>query len=220
MVVITAHYDHLGMTADGQIYNGADDDGSGTVGVMEIAKTFAQAKKEGHGPRRSIMFMWVTGEEKGLLGSSYYVDRDPIIPLNRIICDLNIDMIGRVDKEHEANPDFVYLVGSDKLSSELHEISERMNRTTVNLELDYKLNDPKDPERIYYRSDHYNFAKPPHKIPVIFYFTGLHEDYHKVGDTVDKILFPRMAKVTKLIFNTAWELANIEKRIIVDSDKP
>lgn len=221
VVVLTAHYDHLGVAPDGQIYNGADDDGSGTVAIMKIAEAFAQAKKDGYGPRRSVMFMWVTGEERGLLGSSYYVDRDPVIPMDQIICDLNIDMIGRIDKKHATtDSNSVYLVGSDKLSSELHAISERMNKNTVNMNLDYELNDPNDPQRIYYRSDHYNFAKPPHKIPVIFYFTGIHEDYHKVTDTVDKILFPKYTKITRLVFNTAWELANIEKQIVVDSNKP
>jgi hypothetical protein len=220
VVVITAHYDHVGIDEKGQIYNGADDDGSGTVGVMELAEAFAKAKKEGHGPRRSMLFLWVTAEEKGLLGSQYFTDFQPIIPLKNIMCNLNIDMIGRYDKKHENNHDYVYVIGSDKLSSELHVISEKANKESVNLELDYEFNDPKDPNRFYYRSDHYNFAKEPNKIPIIFYFTGVHEDYHQPGDDVDKILFPRYAKIVKLVFNTAWELGNIEKRIVVDSNKP
>lgn len=218
VVVISAHYDHVGVDEKGQIYNGADDDGSGTCAVMELAEAFARAKKEGHGPRRSFLFLWVTGEEKGLLGSEYFADHDPVIPLKNIICNLNIDMIGRVDKKHEANPDYTYIIGSDKLSSELHAISEKANKESVNLELDYEFNDPNDPNKFYYRSDHYNFAK--NKIPVAFYFTGVHEDYHRPGDDVEKILFPRYTKIVKLVFNTAWELANRDKRIVVDSNKP
>jgi hypothetical protein len=220
VIVITAHYDHVGIDEKGQIYNGADDDGSGTVGVMELAEAFAKAKKDGHGPRRSMLFMWVTAEEKGLLGSQYFTDFQPVIPLKNIMCNLNIDMIGRYDKKHESNHDYVYVIGSDKLSSELHAISENANKESVNLELDYEFNDPKDPNRFYYRSDHYNFAKEPNKIPIIFYFTGVHEDYHQPGDDVEKILFPRYAKIVKLVYNTAWDLANIEKRIVVDSNKP
>lgn len=218
VIVISAHYDHVGVDEKGQIYNGADDDGSGTCAVMELAQAFAQAKKEGHGPRRSFLFLWVTGEEKGLLGSEYFTDHDPVIPLKNIMCNLNIDMIGRVDKKHEANPEYTYIIGSDKLSSELHAISEQANKESVNLELDYEFNDPKDPNRFYYRSDHYNFAK--NKIPIAFYFTGVHEDYHRPGDDVEKIVFPRYTRIVKLVFHTAWELANRDKRIVVDSNKP
>lgn len=217
VLVISAHYDHVGVDDKGQIYNGADDDGSGTCGVLELAQAFAEAKKAGHGPRRSILFLWVTGEEKGLLGSEYFTDHDPVIPLNRIVCNLNIDMIGRVDKKHESNPDYTYIIGSDKLSSELHAISEAANKQSVNLELDYEFNDPNDPNRFYYRSDHYNFAKKG--IPIAFYFTGVHEDYHQPGDDVEKIVFPRYAKIVKLVYHTAWELVNRDKRIVVDSNK-
>ncbi|MCP9767382.1 M28 family peptidase [Lacihabitans sp. LS3-19] len=218
VIIISAHYDHVGTDDKGQIYNGADDDGSGTCSILELAQAYSKAKAEGNGPRRSILFLWVTGEEKGLLGSKYYTDIDPIIPLENTICDLNIDMIGRVDKKHEANPNYVYLIGSDKLSSELHDISEKTNAKTINFELDYEFNDPKDPNRFYYRSDHYNFAK--NKIPVIFYFTGVHEDYHKPGDDVEKIMFPKYAKIVKLVFETSWNLANRENKILVDSNKP
>lgn len=217
VVLITAHYDHVGVQ-NGQIHNGADDDGSGTCAVLELARAFAQAKKEGNGPRRSILFMTVTGEEKGLLGSQYYVDKAPIIPLEKTVCDLNIDMIGRIDKEHAPKEDYVYLIGSDKLSSELHKISEDANNNSVKFQLDYTYNDPKDPNRFYYRSDHYNFAK--HKIPVIFYFTGVHADYHRPGDDVEKILFPKYQQITQLVFHTAWEVANRDERIKVDSNKP
>jgi len=218
VIVITAHYDHVGVDEKGQIYNGADDDGSGTCAVIELAEAYSKAKKEGHGPRRSILFMLVTGEEKGLLGSQYFTDIDPVIPLKNIVCNLNIDMIGRIDKKHANNTDYVYLIGSDKLSSELHAISEEANKNSVNFELDYEFNDPNDPNKFYYRSDHYNFAK--NKIPVIFYFTGVHEDYHKPTDTVEKILFEKYNKIVRLVFNTAWELANRNERITVDSNKP
>ena len=216
VVLITAHYDHVGIQ-NGQIHNGADDDGSGTCAVLEIAEAFAKAKAAGNGPRRSILFMTVTGEEKGLLGSQYYTDKDPIIPLAKTVCDLNIDMIGRIDKQHAPKEEYVYLIGSDKLSSELHQISEEVNKKYINYDLDYTFNDPKDPNRFYYRSDHYNFAK--NKIPVIFYFTGVHEDYHRPGDDVEKILFPKYQQITRLVFQTAWELVNREERIKVDSNK-
>ncbi|MFC6996275.1 M28 family peptidase [Rufibacter roseus] len=215
VIVLSAHYDHEGIK-DGKIYNGANDDGSGTVAIMEIGQAFAEAKKAGHGPRRSILILAVTGEEKGLLGSEYYTE-NPIFPLANTIADLNIDMIGRNDKQHEGNFNYIYVIGSDKLSSELHAISENANKTYVNMELDYTFNDPNDPNRFYYRSDHYNFAK--HKIPVAFYFNGVHEDYHQPTDDVEKINFDAAQKVTRLVFHTAWDLANRDKRIVVDSNK-
>ena len=218
VVVLTAHYDHVGIDEKGQIYNGADDDGSGTCAILELAEAFSIAKANGNGPRRSILFMTVTGEEKGLLGSKYYTDISPVIPLEKTIVNLNIDMIGRIDKKHETNQNYVYLIGSDKLSSELHQISEDANKNSINFELDYEFNNPSDPNRFYYRSDHYNFAK--NKIPVIFYFTGVHEDYHKPGDDVEKILFDKYSNIVKLVFNTAWELSNRENKIVVDSNKP
>jgi Zn-dependent M28 family amino/carboxypeptidase len=217
VIVITAHYDHVGIDKKGEIYNGADDDGSGTCSILELAEAFAKAKAAGNGPRRSILFMTVTGEEKGLLGSRYFTDVDPVIPLKQLVCDLNIDMIGRVDKEHADNDKYVYLIGSDKLSSELHAISEKANKESIDFDLDYTFNDPDDPNRFYYRSDHYNFAK--NKIPVIFYFTGVHEDYHRPGDDVEKIMFPKYQQIVRLVFHTAWELANRDERIVVDSNK-
>lgn len=212
VIVLTAHYDHLGKEGD-HIYYGADDDGSGTAALMEIAQAFAQAKKEGHGPRRSVLIMPVTAEEKGLMGSEYYSDH-PVYPLKNTVANLNIDMIGRLDSMHKDNPDYVYLIGTNRLSTELHDVSEMANRTYTNLQLDYSFNSFNDPNRFYYRSDHYNFAK--HNIPVIFYFNGVHEDYHKPTDTVDKIIFPKVAKITQLVFYTTWELANMEKRIEVN----
>ena len=209
VIIITAHYDHVGRTGN-LIYNGADDDGSGTASVMELAQAFAIAKKNGHGPRRSIIFMTVTAEEKGLLGSEYYLEH-PVWPLNSTIANLNIDMIGRVDPAHEAQNDYVYVIGSDRLSADLHAINEQINKIYTGLELDYTYNDKDDPNRFYYRSDHYHFAK--HNIPIIFYFNGTHDDYHQPTDTVDKIRFDLLKKRSELIFYTAWELANRDERI-------
>ena len=216
LLVCSAHYDHIGIT-NGKVNNGADDDGSGTVSVLELAQAFAQAKKDGHGPRRSILFITVTGEEKGLLGSEYYTEH-PVFPLASTIADLNIDMIGRIDSNHKKGDTYVSLVGSDKLSSELHAINEANNTKYTHLDLDYRYNVPNEPERIYYRSDHYNFAK--NGIPVIFYTTGEHEDYHKDTDEVEKIEFPLMETRARLVFHTAWELVNRDNRIVVDSNKP
>lgn len=213
VIVITSHYDHVGII-DGEIHNGADDDGSGTVTVMELARQFVElGENKNLRPKRSVLFMNVVGEEKGLLGSEYYADH-PVFPLENTVANLNIDMIGRTDADHEDDPRYVYLIGADKLSSELHEISEYCNDTYTNLALDYTYNAPDDPNRFYYRSDHYNFAK--NNIPVIFYFTGVHEDYHKPGDDWDKIMYPKMAEIGKLVFHTAWHLANLDHRIEVD----
>ncbi|MGO1585344.1 M28 family metallopeptidase [Mesonia sp.] len=216
IVIISAHLDHVGMSDDGEIYNGADDDGSGTVAMLEMAEAFQKAVKDGFSPRRSILFLHVTGEEKGLLGSKYYTE-NPIFPLANTVTDLNTDMIGRIDPAHEGKADYIYLIGSDKLSTDLHNISEEMNSKYVNLDLDYTYNDENDPNRFYYRSDHYNFAK--HNIPVIFYFNGTHADYHKPSDTPDKIEYDLLTKRTKLIFYTAWEVANRDERLVVDKAK-
>ena len=211
-IVISAHYDHLGVQGE-KIYNGADDDASGTSAVLLIAEAFKNAVEQGNGPKRSIVFLHVTGEEEGLYGSRYYTE-NPIFPLENTVTNLNIDMIGRYDIQHKDNPEFVYLIGSDKLSSELHELSEAINKKYTNLMLDYTYNDENDPNRFYYRSDHYNFAK--NNIPVIFYFTGVHKDYHKETDTADKIQYDLLQKRTHLVFYTAWEIANKENRIVVD----
>ena len=214
IVVISAHLDHEGIK-NGKIYNGADDDGSGTVALLEIAEAFKMAAKNGQNPKRTILFLHVTGEEKGLLGSSYYTDVDPIFPLANTVADLNIDMIGRIDpKRKEGDRNYIYLIGSDKLSTELHNISEEVNKKYMNVELDYTYNDENDPNRFYYRSDHYNFAK--NNVPVIFYFNGTHADYHQPSDTPDKIEYDLLENRTRLVFHTAWELANRENRIVVD----
>jgi len=212
VIFVTAHYDHLGVR-DGKVFNGADDDGSGTVGVLEIANAFEKAKEAGFSPKRTIVFMTVAGEEKGLLGSSYYTE-NPIFPISNTVCDLNIDMIGRFDDEHKKDSSFVYIIGSDKISTELHKINENANATYTKLKLDYKYNDPNDPNRFYYRSDHYNFAKKG--VPIIFYFNGVHEDYHQETDEVQKINFDLLVKRAQLVFYTAWEVANRKDRIKSD----
>ncbi|WP_394749265.1 M28 family peptidase [Spongiimicrobium salis] len=213
-LIISSHLDHIGISADGQINNGADDDGSGSVALLEIAEAFKKAADAGHGPKRSVVFLHVTGEEKGLLGSRYYTDISPIFPLKNTVANLNIDMIGRIDPKREGDRNYVYLIGSDKLSTELHELSEEVNKKYGNIELDYTYNDENDPNRFYYRSDHYNFAK--NNIPIIFYFNGTHDDYHRVTDTPDKINYDLLENRARLVFHTAWEVANREKRLVVD----
>lgn len=212
VIVVSAHIDHLGKR-DGKIYYGADDDASGCAAVMAMGEQFAKAKAEGNGPRRTIVFVTFSAEEKGLLGSRYYVN-NPVFPLEKTIANLNIDMIGRSDTIARNTTNYTYIIGSDKLSSDLHMIHENANAECCEVTLDYKYNDEKDPLRLYYRSDHYNFVK--NNIPAIFYFTGLHEDYHQPTDTVDKIDFSKAVNITRLIFNTAWELANREERITLD----
>ena len=212
LVVVTAHYDHIGVHGD-EVYNGADDDGSGTVALLEMAQAFAQAAKDGHGPRRSVLFMPVSAEEKGLLGSRFYTDH-PVFPLDSTVADLNIDMIGRFDSSHVGGDPYVYIIGSDRLSTELHEVNEAMNKVYTGLDLDYTFNAEDDPNRFYYRSDHYNFAK--HGVPCIFYFSGVHEDYHQVGDEEHKIRYDLLRQRTLLVFHTAWELANRPGRVKVD----
>lgn len=218
IIVISAHLDHIGKH-DGEINNGADDDGSGTVAMLEIAEAFKMASDNGFGPKRSILFLHVTGEEKGLLGSKYYTEIDPVFPLQNTIANLNIDMIGRTDpKRSNPNRNYIYLIGSDKLSTELHTVSEQVNDNCCKIDFDYTFNDDNDPNRFYYRSDHYNFAK--NNVPVIFYFSGTHEDYHKPTDTPDKIQYDLLESRTKLIFHTAWELSNRENRVMLDNAKP
>ena len=211
-VFITAHYDHLGKR-DTVIWYGADDDGSGTVSVLEMAEAFVKAKNAGHGPRRSIVFMTVSGEEKGLWGSEYYTNH-PVYPLEKTTVDLNTDMIGRIDatRKQGDSMNYVYVVGDDKVSSDLKIISEATNKKYTKLELDYKFNDPKDPQRIYFRSDHYNFASKG--VPIIFYYDGmLGADYHKPTDTPDKIYYDLMAKRAQLVFYTAWDMANRDEML-------
>jgi hypothetical protein len=203
-IVMTAHYDHIGTGISGNIYNGADDDGSGTTAVLALAEAFA---KNAIKPKRSLIFLTVSGEEKGLLGSDYYTQH-PTFPLKHTIANLNIDMIGRLggDYEQTNNPNYIYVIGSDKISTDLDSILKVENALTENLLLDYKYNRDDDPNRFYYRSDHYNFAK--NNIPVIFFFNGTHADYHGIYDEVDKIHFEKMAKVVRVVFAVAWNLSN------------
>jgi hypothetical protein len=219
-LVISSHYDHVGMLPEGtpgdRVFNGADDDGSGTTGVLSIARAYSQAAKAGKGPRRSILFLTVVGEEKGLLGSEYY-SQHPAIPVENTIADLNIDMIGRVGEEYNGKADSantVYVIGSKMLSSDLYKVSENANNTYIKMNLDYKYDDPNDKNQFYYRSDHYNFAKLG--IPIAFYFNGVHADYHGLGDDITKINFPLLAKRAQLVYYTAWDLANADKRPVVD----
>ena len=212
-VFLTSHYDHVGKRGDSIIYYGADDDGSGTTGILELAEAFAKAKAAGKGPRRTIVFMTVSGEEKGLWGSEYYSNH-PIFPLEKTSVDLNIDMIGRIGTEYLKEKDstnYVYIIGDDKLSTDLASVTDKVNSTYMKMKLDRKYNDPNDPNRFYYRSDHYNFAEKG--VPIIFYFNGVHADYHKPTDTPDKINYPMMAKRGQLVFYTAWEMANREEML-------
>jgi hypothetical protein len=214
VIILSAHSDHEGYTKT-EIYNGADDNGSGTAAVMEMAQAFKKAALEGHRPKRSIVFLHLTGEEVGLTGSRYYTQH-PVFSMQNTVANLNIDMIGRVDDAHINNENYIYVIGADRLSTQLHYISEAANAQFTKLELDYKLNSDKDPNRYFYRSDHYNFAQ--NGVPVIFYFNGEHEDYHEPTDTPEKINYALLEKRTKLIFATTWYLANSEKRITVDQD--
>jgi len=208
ILVLSAHYDHIGYD-QGEICNGADDDGSGTAALLSILQTFKNANDDGYQPQRGILFLMVSGEEKGLFGSKFYTE-NPVFPLNKTIADLNIDMVGRKDTI-QPNNDYIYLIGSDKISNQLHGINEQINNKYVKFRLDYTYNDENDPNQYYYRSDHYNFAK--NNIPVIFYFGGMHEDYHKPTDEIEKIDFNKLEKTSRFIFLTAWELAYRKKRI-------
>jgi hypothetical protein len=217
-VVFSAHYDHLETTAKGEVYHGADDDGSGTVSVLSIAQAFAVGPR----PKRSILVIFHTGEELGLFGSEYNTDYDPVVPMSKLVADFNIDMVGRSRPADDTDPldkkltdkNSVYIIGSDKLSTELHNLNEQTNLETAKLRFDYTYNDDKDPERFYYRSDHYNYAK--HGVPIIFYFTGVHRDYHRTSDVVEKIDFEKMERIDRMIFAVGWRVANLDHRVVVD----
>jgi Zn-dependent M28 family amino/carboxypeptidase len=213
-VVFSAHYDHLKTGPGGEVYPGADDDGSGTTSVLTIAHAMSLER-----PKRSVLVMFHAGEELGLLGSEYNTDYAPVVPLNQMVADLNIDMIGRSklpgdnapEDEHLTDANTVYLVGSNRISQELHELSEETNAQFQKMKLNYHYNDPADPERIYFRSDHWNYAK--HGIPIIFYFDGVSADYHRPTDTIEKIDFTKMTKVARLVFETGWRIANLDHRL-------
>jgi hypothetical protein len=218
-IFLTAHYDHLGIR-NGKVYNGADDDGSGTVALIEMARVFQQAKKDGKGCRRSIVFMAFSGEEKGLWGSNFYAEH-PFVSLEKTSVDLNTDMIGRIDTERKTADtlNYIYVVGHDKISSDLPIISESVNGRYTQLIFDYKFDDPNDPHRIYFRSDHYHFARKG--VPVLFFYDGmLTSDYHQPTDDIEHINWPLYQKRTQLIFYTAWEMANTEKMLVRDKPVP
>ena len=202
-VAIGAHYDHLGII-DGKVFNGADDDGSGTVTIMEAAKTLAKTKAN----KRSILIIFHAGEEKGLLGSRYLTNNLELIKDKKIIAQINLDMIGRMAT------DSIYSIGSDKLSSELKNIIEDVNSKTVKFYLDYKYDDPNDPNRFYYRSDHFNYAK--HGIPIVFFFDDMREDYHKDTDEVEKINFKKLKRISWLVYGVTLRIANLDHRLTVD----
>jgi peptidase M28-like protein len=223
-VALGAHYDHVGVgnPVNGDaIYNGADDDGSGTAAVLALAEAFAKGPR----PKRSLLFIWHAGEEEGLWGSAYFTKR-PTVPINQIVTLLNMDMIGRCRREGDTHPKRaglaklgeVFVVGSKMMSAELGELSEAVNRGYLNLSFNYKYDDPKDPERIFFRSDHFNYALQG--VPIIFYTDGEHEDYHQPSDTVDKIDFEQMEKITRTVYATAWELGNRAQRPRVDKKLP
>jgi Zn-dependent M28 family amino/carboxypeptidase len=229
-VALGAHYDHVGTGAPGGgriasakgdtsdiIWNGADDDGSGTTAILSIAETLSKNPP----PKRSVLFVWHCGEEKGLWGSRYFTE-NPTIPLDKVVTQINIDMIGRSRAAGDTNPlnaklsgpNEVYVIGSKMMSTQLGELSENTNHAYLNLTLNYQYDDPKDPNRFFYRSDHYNYAKKG--VPIIFYFDGEHEDYHRPGDEPQKIDYQKMEKVTRTVFVTMWELANMPTRPRVD----
>jgi hypothetical protein len=223
-VAVGAHYDHLGMRSTGSgdvIYNGADDDGSGTVSVLEIAHALATGPR----PKRSVIFVWHCGEEKGLWGSDFFCNNPPV-PINSIVAQLNIDMIGRSKRAGDtsnqnkmlAGVNAIYIVGTTRMSTDLGTLAKDVNKKLYNLTYDFTYDDLDHPERIFFRSDHYNYAV--HGIPVLFWFDGVHEDYHRVSDEVAKIDFAKMEKVARTVYATAWDLGNRPSRPRVDMPLP
>ena len=219
-VAFGAHYDHTGFRESGEpgadlIFNGADDDGSGTVAIMAIARAFALGPK----PKRSLLFVWHAGEENGLLGSRYMADYPVVGSVDKIVAQLNMDMVGRNRNDDAAASNMVLVVGSDRISTELHNINEEANTSLPKpLELDYEMNDPADPQSIYTRSDHYSYAAKG--VPIIFYFTGLHADYHRPSDTVDKILFDKVRRVAQLAYETGRRVGDLDHPPVRDNQGP
>ncbi len=226
MVAIGAHYDHVGTNhnapGEDKIWNGADDDGSGTVGVLAIAEALYKARKR---PKRSVLFVWHSGEEKGLWGSEYF-NKYPTVDIKKVIAQLNIDMIGRSRSPDNNDPrdkdltgsNEVYVIGSEMMSSTLGAVTRETNSSYLNMEYNYKYDDPKDTNRFFFRSDHFNYAL--NGIPVAFWFTGVHRDYHQPGDEVEKIDFQKMEKISRTIFLTLWELTDLKERPAVDKELP
>ena len=204
LVVLSAHYDHLGKR-NNDIFNGADDNASGTSTVLEIAQAMAAAAAKGEGPRRSVLTLFVSGEEKGLLGSEFYA-ANPIFPIENTIADINIDMIGRYDEAHADSSAYIYVIGAGRISPDLDAVTRGMNEQYTKIDLDYTFDAEDDPNRFYYRSDHYNFAK--NGVPSVFFFSGVHEDYHRTTDTPDKLDYNKMELVGRHAFLIAWNLAN------------
>jgi peptidase M28-like protein len=224
-VAVGAHYDHVGIcmpNAADRICNGADDDGSGTTALLSMAEAVSHAKQR---PKRSILFVWHCGEEKGLWGSRYFTEY-PTIPLDKIVTQFNIDMIGRSKKEGDTDaankdlsgPNEIYVIGSKMMSTELGNLSESVNKSYLNLSFNYRYDDPADPNRFFFRSDHYNYARKG--IPIIFYFDGVHEDYHRPGDEPQKIDYAKMEKVSRTVYLTLWQVANLAARPKVDKQLP
>ena len=225
-VALGAHYDHVGSgcppIGNDHICNGADDDGSGTTALLAMAEALSKAPVR---PKRSVLFVWHCGEEKGLWGSRYFTEF-PTVPLASIVAQINIDMIGRSKKEGDTNPrnseltgpNAIYLIGSTMMSTELGELVEAVNKSYLNLTFDRRYDAPNDPNRFFYRSDHFNYARKG--IPIIFFFDGVHEDYHRAGDTADKIDYEKMQNVARTIYMTLWEIANRPARLKVDKPLP
>jgi hypothetical protein len=222
VLVLVAHYDHVGISQPDEsgdpINNGADDNGSGTVALMAIANALNQASEDGYKPRRSVLFLHVSAEELGLLGSRYYSDH-PVIPIEQTVAAFNADMIGRSDPENieKGDTDYVYLIGGEIISSELDSLVQQANSNTVDMRLDPRYNDLHDPNQFYRRSDHWNFGRL--EIPFVFFFTGVHEDYHRPSDTVDKIDFDKLSRVTQLIYTSTVKVAGYDNRPVVDNQE-
>jgi len=222
VLVLMAHYDHIGISQPDEtgdtINNGADDNGSGTVALMSIANALQQAAESGYRPRRSVLFLHVSAEEVGLLGSRYYSDH-PVIPIENTVANFNADMIGRSDPENirRGDTDYVYLIGGEIISSELDSLVQVGNEKSVNMRLDRRYNDLQDPNQFYRRSDHWNFGRL--SVPFVFFFTGVHEDYHRPSDTVDKIDFDKLSRVTQLIYASTIKVTNYDGRPEVDNEQ-
>jgi hypothetical protein len=225
-VAIGAHYDHDGVNpnarGEDKIWNGADDDGSGTVAVLAIAEALARSNTR---PKRSILFVWHAGEEKGLWGSQYF-NKFPTVDIKNVVAQLNIDMIGRSKKDGDTNPknaelsgpNEIYVIGSEMMSTTLGAVTKAVNSGYLNMTYNYKYDDPKDPNRFFFRSDHFHYAA--NGIPIVFWFDGVHEDYHQPSDHPDKIDYEKMEKVTRTIFLTLWKIAELKQRPAVDKQLP
>ena len=214
-IVFSSHIDHIG--GSGRIINyGADDNATGCAALLSIAEAFQGLEKK---PLRSIMFLWVSGEEIGLFGSEYYVN-NPLVPLENTVADLNMDMIGRVKGVADttsdnpmSGPNEVFVITGNQ-SRELVNIAKDVDDDSP-LDFDYSLSGRNHPLQLFARSDHYNFVKKD--IPVLFFTTGLHTDYHTPGDVVEKIDFIKMEKITEAMFRIGYNVANMKSRLKVNN---